>query len=38
MQVVCSDADAIFDVPDTTEDDYDETWMAYELFQSTVGN
>ena len=37
IPVVCPDADVLFDAPDLTEDDYDDTWMVYELFQATVG-
>lgn len=27
----------VFDVPDTTADDYDDTWVMFDVFTSTVG-
>lgn len=27
----------LFDAPYTEADDYDETWMVYQMFQTTVG-
>ena len=28
----------VFDVTDTTADDYDDTWQVYQMFQTTVGS
>lgn len=40
ISVTCDLGDgntAIFDVPDTEADDYDDTWMLFDLFNKTVG-
>jgi hypothetical protein len=38
ITVTCEEANVTFDVVDDEADDYDDTYLLFELFSSTVGS
>lgn len=37
IPVTCPNIDVVFDAPDTEADDYDTTWVVFEILNDAVG-